>query len=496
MTPVRQRRPLVPRFLIAIAVVLVVAALHFEIDRWFGDNSAFLPFTLAVLVVVLWVGTRPALLATFLALLLGIGFSGRYDSSPAATAFAALTFGILSGGIIFLANRIGRSSRRAAREARKANENHLRSILSTVPEAMIVIDEAGAILSFSTTAETLFGHRQEEVLGRNIRMLMPSPDKDNHDGYIARYLRTGERHIIGSVRTVFAQRKDFSIFPVELSVGEAVGEDGRRIFTGFIRDLTERRHTEEKLASLQAELIHVSRVGAMGAMASTLAHELNQPITAVVNYVEGVRDILQRPNGARLDMPVVLDALDDAAREALRAGTILRHLRDFVARGEVEKSVEALPQLVREAADFGLMGAREKGVDCSFDLSPEATPVLVDKVQIQQVLINLIRNATEAMVDRPERQLSITTAPDPHPGFVRVSISDTGPGVAPEVARQLFSAFVSTKTKGMGLGLSICRTIIEANGGRIWMEPRKNGGTLFHFTLMRANMDGQAERDS
>lgn len=373
------------------------------------------------------------------------------------------------------------TDKRANDVALKTSENHLRSILSTVPDAMIVIDERGLIQSFSAAAERLFGYDAAEVVGSNVSVLMPSPDRERHDGYIERYLKTGERRIIGIGRVVFAQRKDGSTFPMELAVGEATGE-GQRLFTGFIRDITERQRTQKQLEELQSELIHVARVSAMGTMASTLAHELNQPITAVANYVEAVRDLLASPDAE--DLPMIREALDDAAGEAMRAGHIVRRLRDFVARGEVEKTVEKLPLLITEAAAFGLMGASEKSIDVRFDIDHDAADVLVDKIQIQQVLVNLIRNAMEAMSHSDERTLTVSTGPD-QPGFVRVTVADTGPGVAPEIAAQLFTAFVSTKTEGMGLGLSICRTIVEANGGRIWTEPRPEGGTRFNFTLVR-----------
>ncbi|MCA0211272.1 MAG: PAS domain S-box protein [Proteobacteria bacterium] len=377
------------------------------------------------------------------------------------------------------------TGRRAAEEALRSQESHLRSILSTVPDAMVVIDDQGSIVSFSAAAERLFGYQEAELLGVNVSRLMPSPDRERHDAYIRRFLETGEKRIIGIGRVVFAERRDGSTFPMELSIGEA-SSDSHPLFTGFIRDLTERQQTEARLESLQSELIHVSRVSAMGTMASTLAHELNQPITAVTNYVEAVRDLLANPDPD--DIPMIRDALDDTAKEALRAGHIVRRLRDFVARGEVEKTIEKLPVLINEAAVLGLMGAREKSVEPRFDLDPYASPVLVDKVQIQQVLINLIRNAVEAMADSPVRQLTVTSRPDQR-GFVRVIVADTGPGVTPEVAEQLFTAFVSTKAEGMGLGLSICRTIVEANGGRIWMEPRTGGGTEFHFTLVSAKAE-------
>ena len=373
------------------------------------------------------------------------------------------------------------TEQRAAESALRASADHLRSILSTVPDAMIGIDEIGTILSFSAAAERLFGYSEAEVAGWNISRLMPSPDRERHDGYLRRYLKTGERRIIGIGRVVFAQRRDGSTFPMELSVGEAVGED-QPVFTGFIRDLTERQQTQRRLDELQSELIHVARVSAMGTMASTLAHELNQPITAVANYVEAVRDMLATPDVDQV--PIIVEALEDAAAEAMRAGQIVRRLRDFVARGEIEKTVEKLPALVMEASAFGLIGAREQSVETRFDLDPATSAVLVDKIQIQQVLINLLRNAVEAMADAPIRKLLVTSRDDPS-GFVQVSVADTGPGVAPEIAAQLFTAFLSSKSEGMGLGLSICRTIVEANGGRIWYEQDKNGGAIFHFTLVR-----------
>lgn len=375
------------------------------------------------------------------------------------------------------------TEQRAAENALRASEDHFRSILSTVPDAMIVIDDHGRITSFSAAAELMFGYREADMIGTNVSRLMPSPDRDLHDSYLERYAATGEKRIIGIGRIVVGQRSDGSTFPLELSVGEAA-TGGQTLFTGFIRDLTQKHATEEQVRALESELIHVSRVSAMGTMASTLAHELNQPITAVANYVEGVRTLLEKPDTD--DFPIIREALDDAIKEAMRAGDIVRRLRDFVARGEVERTIQPLPELVREAAVLGLVGAKEKGVQCHFDLEAAASPVLVDRVQIQQVLINLVRNAVDAMAGRPLRELSVSSRDD-GAGLVRVSVSDTGPGISPELAAELFTAFVTTKREGMGLGLSICRTIIEAHGGKIWMEPRLGGGSTFHFTLVKAS---------
>jgi two-component system sensor kinase FixL len=371
------------------------------------------------------------------------------------------------------------TEQRARERQLSASATQFRSILATVPDAMVVIDSVGNILSFSAAAERLFGYHEAEIRGWNVSALMPSPDRERHDAYLQRYLNTGEKRIIGTGRVVVGQRRDGSTFPMELSVGEAV-TDGERIFTGFVRDLSEKQAAEEHIEALRADLIHVARVSAMGTMASTLAHELNQPITAIAYYMQGLRALMQAPKAD--DLPAILEALADAESEAMRAGHIVQRLREFVARGEVDRRATDLPALVDEAAKLALIGAREKGIAVTFALDPAATPVLVDKVQTQQVLINLIRNAVEAMAGCAVRELTVSSARD-GAGFVRIDVADTGGGIAPEVAENLFAAFNTTKSSGMGLGLSICRTIVEANGGRIWMEPREGCGTCFHFTL-------------
>ncbi|MGE5721090.1 MAG: PAS domain S-box protein, partial [Sphingomonadales bacterium] len=179
------------------------------------------------------------------------------------------------------------TDRHASERAVERRERLLRSILETVPDAMIVIDEQGLIVSFSAAAQATFGYTAEEVVGTNVSRLMPSPDRDRHDGYLERYLQTGERRIIGIGRIVTGLRKDGRAFPMELSVGEAM-TDGQRLFTGFVRDLTDKQRTESRVQELQSELIHVSRLTAMGTMAATLAHELNQPLTAIANYAEAM----------------------------------------------------------------------------------------------------------------------------------------------------------------------------------------------------------------
>ena len=360
-------------------------------------------------------------------------------------------------------------------------EAHLRSILATVPDAMIVIDESGSVLTFSSAAEKMFGYTEAEVVGCNVSMLMPSPDRERHDDYLRKYLQTGERKIIGIGRVTTALHSDGNTFPIELAVGEAWLGD-RRIFTGFIRDLSERQQTLLRLQDLQSELAHVGRVSEMGTLASSLAHELNQPLTAVTNYCESARDLLSGgPDGETLSM--VRDAMDEAARQAVRAGQIVRRLRDFMSHGESDRRVESLQRLINEANALALVGSREHGIDVRLKLDAGADLVFVDRIQVQQVLVNLIRNAIDAMIDSDTRSLAISTRRAAADGFSQVTVQDTGSGISEAIAAQLFQPFVTSKRNGMGIGLSICRTIVEAHGGRIWFETGRAGGTAFHFTL-------------
>jgi two-component system sensor kinase FixL len=357
-------------------------------------------------------------------------------------------------------------------------EAHLQSILDTVPLAMVVIDDFGVIKSFSAMAERQFGWTAAEAIGRNVNMLMPNPYRDAHDSYLTRYKTTGERRIIGMGRVVVGERKDGSTFPMELSVGE-MKSGAHRYFTGFVRDLTERQESERRLQDVQGELVHVSRLTALGEMASALAHELNQPLTAAANFLKGSLVLLDREP---LDKPRLRETIGLGIDQILRGGQIIRRLREFVSKGEAERRIESLPKLLEEAGALGMLGARDKGVRLRFAVGPRVELVLADKVQVQQVALNLIRNAVEAMDGCETRDLVVgaKTAPD---DMVEVFVSDTGPGLSPEVAEQLFQPFFTTKSQGMGVGLSISRTIIEAHGGRIWAEANPKGGTIFRFTL-------------
>jgi len=384
-------------------------------------------------------------------------------------------------GVLIGASKVARdiTSARRAQQQLLEREAHLQSVLDTVPDAMIVIDTRGTMQSFSTTAEKLFGYSAREVVGRNVSLLMPEPYSSQHDSFLARYLATGEKRIIGIGRVVVGRCKDGSTFPMELAVGEMRSGD-RRFFTGFVRDLTERQQTKQRLQDLQAELIFMSRFTALGEMASTLAHELNQPLTAVASYLNGARRLLD--GGKAESLPMVRGAIDSAAEQALRAGQIIKRLREFVSRGESDRRSEDLQKLIEEASALALVGVKETGAHVAFSFDALARMVMVDKVQIQQVILNLMRNALEAMQEVERRELTVATGLN-DAGVVEISVTDTGPGIAPEIAAKLFQPFMTTKAHGMGVGLSISRTIIEAHGGKLWAEPNPEGGTIFRMTL-------------
>lgn len=371
------------------------------------------------------------------------------------------------------------TERKAAETELRDREAQLRSIFDTAPDALVVIDEKGKVEQFSASASRMFGYAPAEVIGQNVRMLMPAPYREQHDGYLQRYLDTGEKRIIGIGRIVVGLRKDGSTFPLELSVGEVV-QDGRRLFTGFLSDITERQATEQTLHELQAELVRVSRVSSMGAMASAFAHELSQPLGAAMNYLNAIRRLLEHGNSE--PAPMAVEGVRRATAEVTRAGQIIRRLRQFIQKGRTDRSWEQLGKVIEEASALALVGSAHHGVRMRFEIDGNLPPVLIDRIQIQQVLTNLVRNAVEAMADSPRRELTIrATAGDD--GRVEVAVIDTGPGIAPEVAKDLFKPFVTTKSDGMGVGLLICRSIVQAHDSELRVEPNLDGGAVFRFAL-------------
>jgi two-component system sensor kinase FixL len=412
----------------------------------------------------------------------------RKDGTKAKIRYSAAPLHDSTGtvrGVITLSEDI--SARHAAMSVLKQQETRLRTVLETVPDAIIVIDDNGRIQSFSSSAERQFGYKAEEVIGKNVSILMPSPYREEHDGYIHRYHKTHEKRIIGIGREVFGQRKNGSIFPMYLSVGEGKLE-GESLYVGIIHDITEQQSTERRLREMQEELLQVSRITGMGQMASSLAHELNQPLTGASTMLQATRRMLESADPAAIGR--AKDTVEKASQQLLRAGEIIRRLREFAARGDTEKAEVPIDVIVNEAVALARISNRFGSTKVKLDLQ-DTSPVIADKVQIQQVLLNILRNGLEAMdgVQKPVLTVSTRALGE----MVEISVADAGAGIPPAMMERLFQPFVTTKHHGMGVGLAICRTIIESHGGRLSADSHPDGGAVFRFTLARASDEGGNE---
>jgi len=464
-------------YLLAAMAVAMAFILRFPLQGSLGHAAIFILFVPAILVAAIAGGIGPGLLALTLSAVGTFVFAG---TDP--TFWLQVSVFVLVGFVIAWMGEMLHHARRAldgTESTLKASEAHLRSILDSVPDATVVIDEGGTITFFSAAAVRQFGYPNEEAIGRNVNILMPEPYHQEHDGYIRHYLATGEKRIIGIDRVVVGRRKDGSTFPMKLAVAE-VRSAGRTFFTGFIRDLTERQQSEERLQEIQSELARLARLSELGEMASTLAHELNQPLAAIANYTQGCVRLLKAPGGAA--SPQLKEALEETARQSLRAGDIIRHLREFVSRGETDRSTADVRKLIEEAGALALVGSREQDVRSVFQFAADAGNILVDRIQIQQVLINLIRNAMEAMRGRKRRELVVRAWRNDEDHVV-IEVADTGPGISEDIAARLFQPFVTSKPNGMGIGLSISRRIVEAHGGTLVAKRNAEGGATFRLEL-------------
>jgi two-component system sensor kinase FixL len=372
------------------------------------------------------------------------------------------------------------------------------ALIDAAVDGIFVINSDGIIEVANRAVERMLGYQQSEMLGQNIKFFMPSPYREKHDGYLSKHLKTGSTSIIGIGREVPAQRKDGSILQIYLSVGK-YGDDSAVRFVGIARDLSDLKKSESELVEKQATLksaeqeIHelvnrlaqVSRIGVMGEMAASIAHEINQPLTAISSYAQACGRILTANPGKTEDVVATLGKISE---QAIRAGNIIRGLRSWVRDQDTVRISSNCNVLLSEVVDIAKMEAQNGDIQLELSLDSKAPMVMCDPVQIQQVALNLVKNAidslSECSLERadPRRTVSITIEHQEQ-DRVRISVSDLGPGISDDVAENLFNPFFTTKESGMGMGLSISQTIIRAHGGELDYQANPQGGVEFFFIL-------------
>jgi len=378
------------------------------------------------------------------------------------------------------------ADRKHAEEDRRSSDEKYRVIVEVANDAVVSMDEKGDILLANPATRRIFGYDKVEIVGKPLTMLMPEMMRKLHENGFKRYLATGKRHLNWQGVEVTAQRKDGQAFPVEVSFGEMTS-DGHKIFTGFIRDISEKKKAEEALRAserslqmTQAELARVSRLTTMGELAASIAHEVNQPLTAVVNNGSACLRLLANRN---LEPEVLRRALEGIVADGTRASTVLARIRAFIRKEPAEKNELDINEVIQEVLVLAGREVDENQVLLDHQLTTDLPFVLADRVQLQQVLLNLIINGIEAMTtvtNRP-RLLWVQSRID-ESGDVLIAVSDSGTGFGLEVGR-VFTPFFTTKANGMGMGLSISRSLVESHGGRLWATPNSPHGAVFSFTL-------------
>ena len=377
------------------------------------------------------------------------------------------------------------TERKREESERRYVEERYRVMVETASDAVVCIDERGAILLANPATAKVFGYDPADLIGKPLTMLMPEYLRKLHEDGFRRYSATGQRHINWQGTELTGLRKNGQEFPVEISFGELTA-DGHRIFTGFVRDISERKQAEELRASLHAtqlELAQVSRLTTMGELAASIAHEVNQPLTAVTNNANACLRLLARRN---LEPEVLRRALEEIVGDGTRASSVIARIRAFIKKAPTEKSELDINEVIQEVLALARRELSENRVLIEPQLTKALPPVLADRVQLQQILLNLIMNGIEAMTavtDRP-RLLWVQSRND-ESGDLLVAVCDSGSGLGSE-ADHVFTPFFTTKANGMGMGLSISRSLVENHGGRLWATSNSPHGAIFSFTLPAA----------
>jgi two-component system sensor kinase FixL len=365
----------------------------------------------------------------------------------------------------------------------------LEALLSAAVDAIITIDPRGKITSFNPAAERIFGCEGAAVLGQNVKCLMPEEYATHHDQYLSSYAANRQANIIGKGRTVAGLRADGSIFPMELSVGEILLEQGTGGYIGIVRDISARVQAEADARENREQLAHVTRLNSMGEMAAGIAHEVNQPLTAVASYAQACQHLLSQPEPNLGKVAQVLVKIDE---QALRASQVIERLRSFVKKRSGDFVSICVSDLIQDTLALAKTDTRLLDYPVTVDVEADLPDVLADIVQVQQVLLNLVRNGVDAMSEgeasayqeqahKKGLEIQARRLDDKH---VEVVVRDAGPGLAEAALDKLFHPFYTTKAAGMGIGLCVSRSIIRAHGGDLWYSPIEGrAGAAFHFSL-------------
>jgi two-component system sensor kinase FixL len=373
---------------------------------------------------------------------------------------------------------------RAAHDNKRGAESRLHALLDAAIDAIITIDQHGIVDSVNPATLRMFGYSADELIGSNVSMLMPSPDRERHDSYLQRYLMTGEARIIGIGREVEGLRKDGSVFPADLAVSE-FKLDGQRMFTGLVRDISDRRSAEHAAQRRLEELAHAGRLADLGMATSTIAHEVNQPLTAIVSFAHACQRILESDDA---DPTVVREALGQIAEQAERASAIVDRIRSMAKKRDGSKEHIDLNAAVRNVLTILGRQLRDNEIRVSTQFDDNLPVVTADAVQAEQIVMNLVLNAIDAMRSEAPNSRALDVSTTHESGSVRLRVKDTGPGISDEEAKRIFDSFYSTKVDGMGVGLSICRSLAESHDGHLWVAPRSRDdrGATFHLEFPAA----------